>query len=361
MGAMAVVHLRRTALVLGLAGLVAVSAACSSDATDAGSEAATADEPATTTAPTTLDDAIGLNQIQVIGSHNSYHVSNFDQIGDLSPAAVALDYTHDPLTEQLDGGLRSFELDIWLEDDGHLHVLHFPDFDPISTCDLFTECLTEIHDWSQDHPDHVPLGILVEVKVSAEDFGTTGIDQIDEDVRSVFAEGEVITPDDVRGDAATLAAAVPAGWPALAEARGQVMFAMDNEDDIRDLYTDGRPSLEGRMLFTSSAEGRPDAAFIKRNDPVADRAEIQRLVDAGYIIRTRADSDLLLAQNGDTTGRRAAFASGAQWVSTDYPATEPPAPNSGYTVAFPDGTFARCNPVNAPDTCDDAAVDPSAP
>jgi hypothetical protein len=30
-------------------------------------------------------------------------------------------------------------------------------------------------------------------------------------------------------------------------------------------------------------------------------------------------------------------------------------------VAFPDGTFARCNPVDAPDTCDDAAVDPTAP
>jgi len=78
-------------------------------------------------------------------------------------------------------------------------------------------------------------------------------------------------------------------------------------------------------------------------------------------VRTRADSDLVQAQAGDTAARGDAFDSGAQWVSTDYPATEPPAPGSGYTVEFPGGTFARCNPVNAPDPCDDAQVDPAGP
>lgn len=349
---------RSRLLVLGLTGLLATGAvACSSD--DSGSEDAAAESGPTTTLA--HDDAVGLNQIQVIGSHNSYHVSNFDQIGGVSPLAATLDYTHDPLPEQLDEGLRSFELDVFLRDDGELHVLHFPDFDPITTCDLFTDCLTQIHDWSQDNPDHVPLGVLVEVKSPAEELGASGMDQIDEDVRSVFAEDEIITPDDVRGGAATLGEAVPEGWPSLGESRGQAMFAMDNEDAVRDLYADGHPSLEGRVLFTSSAEGRPDAAFIKLNDPTGDLSEIQRLVAAGYIVRTRADSDLLNAQNGETEDRDNAFLSGAQWVSTDYPATEDPAPNSGYTVAFPDGTFARCNPVDAPDTCDDAAVDPTAP
>lgn len=349
---------RSRLLALGLATLVAVGAvACSSS--DTGSDDAAAEGGPTTTLA--HDDAVGLNQVQVIGSHNSYHVSNFDQIGGVSPLAATLDYTHDPLPEQLDEGLRSFELDVFLQDDGELHVLHFPDFDPITTCDLFTDCLDQIHTWSQANPDHVPLGVLVEVKSPAQELGAAGMDQIDEDIRSVFAEDELITPDDVRGDAATLAEAVPEGWPTLGESRGQVMFAMDNGDEVRDLYVEGHPSLEGRVLFTSSEEGRPDAAFIKLNDPTDSLADIQRLVDAGYIVRTRADSDLLNAQNGETDDRENAFASGAQWISTDYPATEPPAPSSGYTVAFPDGTFARCNPVNAPDTCDDAAVDPSAP
>lgn len=348
---------RRFVLVVGLAVLLAAGAtACSSDS---GSDDAAAEGGPTTTVA--HDDAVGLNQVQVIGSHNSYHVSNFDQIGGISPLAATLDYTHDPLPEQLDEGLRSFELDVFLQDDGKLHVLHFPDFDPITTCDLFTDCLDQIHTWSEANPDHVPLGVLVEVKSPAQELGTAGMDQIDEDIRSVFAEDDLITPDDIRGDAATLAEAVPEGWPTLGESRGQVMFAMDNGDEVRDLYVDGHPSLEDRVLFTSSEEGRPDAAFIKLNDPTDSLADIQRLVEAGYIVRTRADSDLLNAQNGEIEDRENAFVSGAQWISTDYPATEPPAPDSGYTVAFPDGTFARCNPVNAPDTCVDAAVDPTAP
>lgn len=341
---------RSTRLLAGLALVALAVAGCSS-----GDDAAA---PSTTqTIP--LDEAMALNQIQVIGSHNSYHISNFDQIADVSPLAVALDYTHQPLTRQLDGGLRSLELDVWLQDDGELHVLHFPGFDPISVCDLFTACLTEVHDWSTAHPDHVPLGILVEVKATAEELGAHGVDQIDDDIRSVFGEGSLITPDDVRGDRATLADAVPNGWPTLAEARGRVMFAMDNEDAVRDLYTEGRPSLQGRVLFTSSARGRPDAAFIKLNDPVVDRDKIRRLVAAGYIVRTRADSDVLGAVNGDTVGRRRAFASGSQWVSTDFPATEPPARSSGYTVEFPGGGFTRCNVVNAPDRCAGAALEPA--
>lgn len=337
--------------------LVAAAAACSSD--DAGSSGAAADGG--TAATPAMDDVVDLNQIQVIGSHNSYHVSNFDQIGGLSPLAATLDYTHDPLPEQLEEGLRSLELDVFLLEDGRYHVLHFPDFDAISTCDLFTDCLTQIRDWSEANPEHAPIGVLVEVKSPAEELGAAGMDQLDEDIRSVFEADRLITPDDVRGDAVTLAEAVPEGWPTLGEARGRTMFAMDNGDEVRDLYTDGHESLEGRVLFTSSEEGRPDAAFIKLNDPTDSLADIQRLVEAGFIVRTRADADLLNAQNGDVEDRENAFISGAQWISTDYPATEDPAPNSGYTVAFPDGTFARCNPVNAPDDCDDASVDPAAP
>ena len=45
-----------------------------------------------------------------------------------------------------------------------------------------------------------------------------------------------------------------------------------------------------------------------------------------------------------------ALASGAQWVSTDYPV----AADSGYVVALPGvaaGSPARCNPVSAPASC----------
>ena len=325
--------------------LVASLASCSDD-----------DTAGTTTAAPSLDDSMQINQLQLIGSHNSFHVSNFDVLEDVSDLAVTLDYTHEPLPEQLDGGLRVFELDLW-QQDGELHVLHFPDFDPISVCDLFTECLGEIQAWSADHDDHVPRGIMIEVKAEAPTFGTAGMDSIDDDIRSVFGADEIIEPDDVRGDAATLAEAVPDGWPTLGEARGQVMFALDNENEIRDLYVEDHPSLEGRAMFTSSQPGRPDAAFIKLNEAQDDHDRIADLVADGYIIRTRTDADLIEAKRGDTERMELAFASGAQWLSSDYPATEPPAPDTGYTVAFDDGGFVRCNPVNAPDGCEDGELE----
>ena len=72
----------------------------------------------------------------------------------------------------------------------------------------------------------------------------------------------------------------------------------------------------------------------------------------GYVVRTRADADTRQARTGDTTMRDAALASGAQWVSTDYPA---PGMSSrfgtSYVAQLPGGAAARCNPVNAPATC----------
>src|SRR5262249_18278565 len=54
-------------------------------------------------------------------------------------------------------------------------------------------------------------------------------------------------------------------------------------------YRAGNPALEGRVLFTDASPGHPDAAFVKENDPLVDPARISSRVEAGYIVRTRAD------------------------------------------------------------------------
>ena len=51
-----------------------------------------------------------------------------------------------------------------------------------------------------------------------------------------------------------------------------------------------------------------------------------------------------------------AIASGAQWVSTDYPVPNP-AFGTGYFVEIPDGHPARCNPLNAPYGCRSIALE----
>ena len=73
-------------------------------------------------------------------------------------------------------------------------------------------------------------------------------------------------------------------------------------------------------------------------------------------MRTRADADTMEARSGDTARRDAALASGAQFVSTDYPVPNPGF-GTGYAVAIPGGMPGRCNPVNAPAGCRTVAIE----
>ena len=164
----------------------------------------------------------------------------------------------------------------------------------------------------------------------------------------MFDPEDMITPDDVRGDHPTLEDAVTNGeWPTLGDSRGKVMFLMDNGGGYRTTYLAGHPSLQGRVLFTNSNPGNADAAFVERNDAVGSKTDIQNLVRAGYMVRTRSDSPGNEAVTGDTSTFQAALASGAQWVSTDYPvAGYSAAFGTGYVAEIPLGKVAQCNPVN---------------
>ena len=173
----------------------------------------------------------------------------------------------------------------------------------------------------------------------------------DDEVRSVFDADRLITPDDVRGDHDSLEAAVLDGdWPTVDDARGRVMFVLN---DHRDEYVDGDPSLAGRVAFPNSTPGEPDAAFLLLNDPIEDAEEIAAAVESGYIVRTRADVPVATVRSGDTTQRDAAFASGAQFVSTDFPVAGLSLRwGTEYVAQLPGGGTARCNPVTAPPDCD---------
>ena len=126
-------------------------------------------------------------------------------------------------------------------------------------------------------------------------------------------------------------------------------FTLDNEG-FRSSYLAGHPSLRGRLLFTPSKPGQADAAFAKLNDPVGDRDAISAALAAHMIVRTRADADTAQARKNDTTDETAAFAEGAQLVSTDYEVPDPTL-GTGYVVRVPGGTPARCDPVTAPPDC----------
>ncbi len=182
-------------------------------------------------------------------------------------------------------------------------------------------------------------------------FDKAGLDTIDTEIRSVFDEQSMITPDDVRGSHRTLEEAVLAGdWPTLGQARGKVMFMLDN-GGLREEYADGHPSLQGRVMFSDSEPGTPEGAFVKKNDAVEKTpGEIAALVKKGYIVRTRSDADAREARENDLSTSKAALASGATWISSDFIVADPSV-NPTYQVQLPGATPARCNEVNAPKDC----------
>ena len=341
------------------------------------------------------DHCVALNQVQVLGTHNSYHIQPdpilIDAYAQVDPRAIFWEYTHAPLDEQFDlQGIRQIELDVYADPDGGLHaqpfalgvlvgdldaripeleppgmkVLHVADLDVFSTCPTLIACLDVVKAWSDSHPGHLPILVLVEAKseqglfVEPIPFGPAEFDDLDAEIRLVFPDDQLITPDDVRRGAETLESAVLSrGWPTLAEARGRILFALDNGGGDRLDYLEGHPTLEGRVMFTSSAPGEPDAAFLKLNDPLA--AEIEDRVREGYIVRTRADADTIEARENSTLRRDEALRSGAQFVSTDYPVPDPLL--SDYSVAIPGGMPGRCNPVSSPPGCRDSALEPGTP
>jgi len=336
--------------------------------------------------------ALRLNHIQVVGTHNSYHLEPPEPLFSylqraLPRLALAAEYSHVRIAAQLESqAVRQLELDVYADPDGGLYasragyalvgrdpssgipeldrpgfkVLHTPDLDFESSCWTFQQCLVEIRDWSDSHPFHVPILILLEARdegvpgpmftVPAR-FGRAELDALEREIDTVFPRSKLITPDEVRGTWPTLDEAVRAdGWPLLSSSRGRILFALANEDEKRDAYLEGHPALRGRLLFTSASPGRPEAAFVKLDDPIANRDRIRSLVAEGYLVRTRADADTLEARTGNTERREAALGSGAHFVSTDFPAPNPRFGTS-YAVGLPEGIAARCNPVSAPRTC----------
>lgn len=390
-----------------LLGVLALAAPARAHAAPARARTAPAAPSTGTPAVPGLDDLVRLNQIQVIGSHNSYHqeaTSAEEQLrAGVEPGEeVALEYGHLPLAQQFSWQrVRQIELDVHLDSKGGLYanpvirqllgegplpyeaemeqpgikVFHVHDVDYLATCHSLVSCLTEVRQWSLANPSHVPIMILVELvdapipglpanlaalQTTEEPWTVAGMHELNTEISSVFPPSEMITPDDIRGPFSTLQQSIATqgslAWPTLAQSRGKVLFTMDNGGSYRDTYLAAFPNLQGADLFPDAPDTSPlpsDAGFIEMNDPTgANQAAIQQLVTAGYVVRTRADADTVQARADQTTMRDLALSSGAQWVSTDYPV-----PGwagrfaSPYYAALPSGTTARCNPVNAPEIC----------
>ena len=312
-------------------------------------------------------EGLRLNDIQVLGSHNSYKLAmdpeRLAALREVNPAlAESLDYAHRPLTEQLDLGLRKLELDVFYDPAGNLFqrrladdqtlssfpVLHVQNLDDRSHCANLLQCLAEIVVWSRNHPRHLPVFVSFNAKddiidrpgfLRPEPFGEDAWLALDHEIRITLGE-RLVAPAQVF-DGRRLV------WPALDSMRGKILAILDEGGEKRRQYA-GR--WRERAMFASLPESEEGAAILIVNDPLAEFERIQRLVRDGFIVRTRADADTREARDGTFGRRDAALASGAQLVSTDYylPADHF---GTGYHVTMPGGGIARCNPVRVSAPC----------
>ena len=328
-------------------------------------------------------DGLKLNQTRAEGSHNSYRKfpspAEEQRIKTLAGKFwPGLDYGHPPLESQLARGLHQFEIDVAADPKGGLYAgpyadatpeikalmaapgaktMHVPGLDTESHCLTFRKCLAIFAHWSDTHPGHDPIAILVNsVDWPARPgqwptdaiFTQADIDAVNQDIADVMGPARVITPDEVRGQHTTLREGVMAGgWPTVAAARGRFLFVLDGNGAHETFLRSGEhASLRGRMMFGWFDENEPEAAVFNIQEPQKEFARIKTLVGRNFIVRTRADADVVEARTRDGRRMKAALASGAQWISTDFYAGVPDPEGFGYVADF-EGPMYRCNEVTA--------------
>jgi hypothetical protein len=348
-----------------------------------------------------FDANLRLNQIQTVGTAESAKQK-------LTPAllslvkmggekdAQALDFGQPSLTAQLNANARALEFDVAYDPKGGafanpagasmasdlldpayvtamqtpgFKVIHVLDVDYNSSCTALADCLAQVAAWSRAHKNHVPILISLHVNdirtpmpgaKTPPPFDAAAFDALDALLRSAFTDGELITPDMVQGRYPTLRAAVQAGaWPKLGAARGKVMVLLDDKADVVKRYQGARANLEGRAMFVATDESAPAAAILAIDDPRRDGARIAAAVKAGFIVKTRADSDTVEARANDTARRDAAFNSGAQFIATDF--LFPDKAIGPYQVQLAANRRATCDIQVLPGICDEWSVERGTP
>ncbi|MFU2510550.1 Ca2+-dependent phosphoinositide-specific phospholipase C [Pseudoalteromonas sp. ASV78] len=333
--------------------------------------------------------AVKLNELQVIGSHNSYKTGLDEQIVNKldnleSGFADKISYAHPALNEQLDLGLRQLEIDVLADNQGGRYsnplgqawtknqlysdvqkqqlakpgfkVLHIPDIDVGSHCVLFAECLTQLKSWSNQHPHHLPIYILFNVKesrwtkmagVQPELFSVSHYQALSKEIAKVLGQDKLLTPADVKQPNQGLAESIKSqGWPELESVRGKFVFIFDvNERQLQRFAQVANPNM-----FAAWPISHPNAAFLLFNNPQQQHKLITQAVAQGFIVRTRADE--FNAKQSPHNRAKSAITSGAQIISSDFYLGAKQTPLNAPFVSFklvkkqhvkqPANPFVRC-------------------
>jgi Phosphoinositide phospholipase C, Ca2+-dependent len=288
-----------------------------------------------------------LNQLQWIGTHNSYHIEPSP-----NEAFPDLAYSHQPLPEQLAMGLRFFELDIQTpakrrgtSATSELEVFHVVGIDEGTHCRAFRLCLQQIGDFVEENPHAGPVFVQLELKlqkgVRGQQIANT-LMAVNAEIVQTIGRAGLLVPSDIADKPTSLRSSVQSGgWPLASQASSKIIFILNSSDRVTEIYL-RMLRADFRKVMFPALEDRTDprAAVINTFDLSSDIA--CQASQSGQLVITYADWRTTAARNNDTSQRDAAFKSGAQLIATDFPV--PDLRKSSYQVSFSDGLVSTSNP-----------------
>ena len=281
-------------------------------------------------------DGVRINEIAVIGTHNSYQMLPTPQrrlhekilkVLYNGKKGTKYKFEMDSYTEQLEHGIRNLEIDIEAVDkNGEISfvVSHEPIKDNTSSAYDFAEGLREIAMWSDHNPNHLPVYLLIEPKGNVpsvchmQNFSIEYAKELDKITREVLGE-KLLTPVQIMGNYKTLGEMRMADdWPTLEEAAGKIIVLL-HPCDVTEEYINLDTTLSSQAMFPmlrTQDVDRDCASFILDNEPQEAKENNKKTVDEkNLMVRTRADSYQKFSDE------RYAFANecGSHIITTDYP------------------------------------------
>lgn len=283
-----------------------------------------------------FEQGIKINEIAVLGTHNSYQLLATPQKRALEKVRSLLssgekggnrNFEMDTYTEQLENGVRNLEIDIETVDNGtavSFIVTHNPITDNVSSAYDFAKGLEEIALWSDNNPNHIPIYLLIEPKGDVESINNVknfSLDyalELDNAIRKILGD-RLLTPELTKGDYDSFEEMRMADdWPSLKEAAGKIIVLL-HPCDVTEEYIDTDPSISSQAMFPMlrfEDIEKSYASFILDNEP-ENAAENNRITvdEKKLMVRSRADN------YPHFTEEKYSYADscGSHIITTDYP------------------------------------------
>ena len=306
-----------------------------------------------------VEAAIGqgarLNDIRFVGTHNSYKAYNpsaeklmrrliaplrFAEGGEWS-------YGREPLSAQFDKGIRSIELDVMREKDG-FRCAHIPLVDFACVCPDFSLALKEIALWSDAHPGHLPITVLIEAKetflsggMGFHRFTLEDVLLLEETVAEALGE-RLYTPADMLGEHENFVQLCAANdYPALGALLGKVLVIYHADMGTTRDYAAHYPTPRAHKMFLSVfswtlrfEEDTDYACFVIENES-GSFFMAKNTGEFNMLVRTRMD---VFPWRFDEWEAQA-LSTGAFILTTDYPPRDDPG-EEPHVAAFEGGATA---------------------